>query len=409
MKFFISIAAYRDPELAPTLRHCLQQARYPDALRFGICWQHAPEEAAPDAFDDTRVRVIDVPWQESRGACWARAAIMSLWDNEAYFLQLDSHHRFADGWDARLLAMAEQTSASKPVLTTYGSPYTPDAATLPAGEPFRIEFDRFSEDGIPMFCPGVLPGWQERTRPARARFISAHMLFAPASFIEDVPYDPDLYFTGEEITLAIRAYTHGYDLFHPQQHILWHEFSRQYRVKHWDDHVHARGIRHAWHERDASSRARIRRLFDGADLGRFGLGTQRSQADYEAYAGLSLKHSAVQDATLRHEEPPNPPAPEGWATVAREWRVSIELDRASLPAVALVGSAFWYVGFHAADRSELYRQDADADELRRLLNAASPTITLMRCFVSSARPATWTVWPADSALNWLGKIEGNIL
>jgi hypothetical protein len=234
------------------------------------------------------------------------------------------------------------------------------------------------------------------------------MLFAPAAFIEDVPYDPELYFTGEEITLAIRAYTHGYDLFHPQQHILWHEFSRQYRVKHWDDHVHARGIRQAWHERDASSRARIRRLFDGADLGRFGFGRQRSLADYEAYAGLSLKHCAVQDATLRHDEPPNPPAPEGWATAMREWRVAIELDRQALPAAALMDPKFWYVGFHASNGAEIHRRDADVHELKRLLDSASATITLTRSFLSSARPATWTVWPADNASNWLSKINGGI-
>jgi hypothetical protein len=36
-----------------------------------------------------------VPWSESRGVCWARSAIMELYAGEDYFLQLDSHHRFA--------------------------------------------------------------------------------------------------------------------------------------------------------------------------------------------------------------------------------------------------------------------------------------------------------------------------
>ncbi|MEZ5285183.1 MAG: GlcNAc-transferase family protein [Vicinamibacterales bacterium] len=39
------------------------------------------------------------PWQASRGACWARAEIMGRYAGEDYYLQLDSHHRFADGWD----------------------------------------------------------------------------------------------------------------------------------------------------------------------------------------------------------------------------------------------------------------------------------------------------------------------
>src|SRR5262245_39046834 len=105
---FVSIAAYRGPQLGPTIRDCLHQARYPDDLRFGVCWQHGEDEPAIAEFADPRLRVIDVPWRESRGACWARAEIMKLWDGEEFFLQLDSHHRFTDGWDARLLELAER-------------------------------------------------------------------------------------------------------------------------------------------------------------------------------------------------------------------------------------------------------------------------------------------------------------
>ena len=41
---FISIASYRDKELLPTIEDCLNQAKYPDRLRFGICWQHSKED-----------------------------------------------------------------------------------------------------------------------------------------------------------------------------------------------------------------------------------------------------------------------------------------------------------------------------------------------------------------------------
>src|SRR4029077_19460085 len=109
VSIFVSIAAYRDPELMTTIGDCLQRARYPDDLRFGICWQHADDEIAPPDFADRRLHVLDVPWQDSRGACWARAEIMKLWDGEDFFLQLDSHHRFIDGWDAALLALAERS------------------------------------------------------------------------------------------------------------------------------------------------------------------------------------------------------------------------------------------------------------------------------------------------------------
>ena len=56
---FVSIAAYRDPQLGPTLEDCLRKARWPERLRFGICWQHGPEEAPLEYFADPAFRGAD--------------------------------------------------------------------------------------------------------------------------------------------------------------------------------------------------------------------------------------------------------------------------------------------------------------------------------------------------------------
>jgi hypothetical protein len=70
---FVSIASYCDPQLVPTVRDCLEKARHPEQLRFGICWQHASDEELPDWFCGDRFNVLDVDCRESRGANWARA------------------------------------------------------------------------------------------------------------------------------------------------------------------------------------------------------------------------------------------------------------------------------------------------------------------------------------------------
>lgn len=90
------------------------------------------------------MRVIDVPWNESRGVCWARAEIMKLWEGEDFFLQLDSHHRFVQNWDALLIAQAERTGAAKPLLSTYATPYDPRALRLRA---FSVCAWRFRHGG----------------------------------------------------------------------------------------------------------------------------------------------------------------------------------------------------------------------------------------------------------------------
>ena len=408
MTIFVSIAAYRDPELAPTIRDCLSRARYPDDLRFGICWQHAADEPALPEFADPRMRVIDVPWHESRGACWARSEIMQLWGGEDFYLQLDSHHRFVQDWDALLLTHAERTGAAKPLLTTYTAPFDPAVAELPPGEPMLMDFDQFSADGIPAFRPRVIPDWPTLQRPLRARFVAGGFVFTLGAFVNDVPYDPELYFHGEEIMLSIRAFTHGFDAFHPPEHILWHEYTRLHRAKHWGDHVQAQGITVEWHERDAKSREKVRQFLLEPYVGPFGCGTVRSFAEYEAYAGLSFLHRAAQDATLRGEEPPNPPAPASWTTQLREWHVRIVLDRSTLQPEALADPRLWYVGCHDADNTELHRQDAEGEELQWLLQDASPAVVIERRFSSSPQPVTWTVWPLSSTGEWLRQIVGTV-
>jgi hypothetical protein len=239
-------------------------------------------------------------------------------------------------------------------------------------------------------------------RPLRARFLSAHFLFAPGSFVEDVPYDPDLYFLGEEITLSIRAHTHGYDLFHPCDVIVWHEYTRQSRPKHWDDHVKRNGVDLEWHERDAVSRAKVHQFLAEPNTGHFGCGAARTFADYEAYAGINFAQHTVSDETRLNLEPP-PPTPS-----ARDGtcRLRICLDTAQLEPLARRDATFWYVGFHDEFQRELYREDALATELATLLGSSATRVELEREFRCEREPATWTVWPYSRSAGWLEKLCG---
>jgi len=199
----------------------------------------------------------------------------------------------------------------------------------------RMDFDRFTEEAIVLFRPSEIPNWQSRTRPVRGRFLSAHFFFTIGDFVKEVPYDPDLYFVGEEISLTVRAFTHGYDLFHPPEIIVWHEYTRQYRTKHWDDHVKTRGIEREWHQRDAASKEKVKRFLADPHVGEFGCGTARTFAEYEAYAGLSFRHRRVQEYTRLAEEPPNPAAPPDWAE-----RISAHCVRIDLEENGLLGTFF---------------------------------------------------------------------
>ena len=113
---FVGIAAYRDPELLSTIKNCLQQAAFPERLHFGIIWQHAIEDVW-DTLDEynnhPQFQIVDVNYKLSQGVCWARHEMQKLYQNETYYLQLDSHHQFDKDWDIKLIRMLQDLQNKK--------------------------------------------------------------------------------------------------------------------------------------------------------------------------------------------------------------------------------------------------------------------------------------------------------
>jgi hypothetical protein len=299
-RIFVQIASYRDPQLLPTLRDLDRTGRRPEFLRFGICRQFHPGDQFNDLGTyrtDGRVRMIDVPCLVSRGACWARSLTQELYSGEEYTLQIDSHMRFAPGWDVALTEMLRSLQSHcgipKPLLTAYAPTFDPEVDDLQKRDhmPVQMIFSRFSEGGVLLNRARSAPEWCKLAFPVRARFFSGHFAFAEGRFVRDVPYDPHLYFHGEEISMAVRAYTHGYDLFHPHRSLIWHSYKRDYRDRHWDDHA-------AWYKADQASFARVRALLgishrNGIHFGRYGLGKARSLRDYEQFAGINFANKTA--------------------------------------------------------------------------------------------------------------------
>ncbi len=405
---FVSIASYRDPELVPTVHDCLQKARHPERLRFGICWQHAQDEKLPAWFRGEHFRILDVDSRDSGGANWARAQVMGLWQGEQWYLQLDSHHRFAPGWDAVLLDEFRRISSDRAILTSYAPPYTPDDPEAADDVPMSMRFRDFMPDGLPLFMPTPIPDGRRGKGPQPARFASAHLLFAPGSFVHDVPSDPELYFNGDEAMLAVRAYTHGYDLFEPSRVIVWHQYERP-APKHWDDH-RGDGATPAWHQRDADSRAKMRRIFDELTVGPFGLGTARTLTEYEAYAGISFGYRKVQDYTRQNRTPPNPPADRDWPLRMSHHRVTIKVGAEQVSRNALVDIDFWHVAVHDAEGRDIHQREIPADELGDLARRldVQKTCSVTVDFDSQADPQTWTITPYRRTSGWLRAISGAV-
>jgi len=408
-KIFIQIAAYRDPELLPTIRNCIANAKYPKNLKFCIAWQHTDEDVwdTLDEFkNDSRFIILDIPHLETKGTCWARYEIQKRWNGEAYTLQLDSHHRFAKDWDDTLIKMVkdlQKVGHKKPLLTAYVSSYEPH--NDPAGrahEPWCLAFDRFTPEGAVFFLPSAIPEWKTRTLPYPSRFYSAHFGFTLGQFCKEVPHDPNYLFHGEEISIAARAYTWGYDLFAPHKVVVWHEYSRAHRErKSWDDIVE-------WGSWNEESLARNRRLLnvDGEhdpteDFGEFGFGSVRTLAEYEKYAGIRFKDRSVQKATVENKPLPNPDHDE----YTRIFKHCIDLPFEWVP---YDDYNLWAVAFEDVNGNELYRQDVHEQEIKRLKSDPDGYCKLWRIFHTEAQPKRWIVWPHSKQHGWCERLVGEL-
>ena len=284
-RILVLIAAYRDPEVAETVSSALAQAAYPEHLRFAICLQYDDDTRhLLDRWnDDPRFDIDAVHHSESRGCCWARNRTFARYDDEPYILQVDAHMRFAARWDVRYIEMLESLDNELGVLSSYPPRYT-------LADDGGVEYDL--ESGVQrLYVDQVHPDLTttqktvpitDASQPEPSPVVAAGQLFARGSFCRDVNYDPDIYFSGEEISLAARAFTSGYDLFAPTQNLVWHLYQHEH-PKHWEDHRDHTG-------RHEAAVERLRTLFQGDhhELGEFGLGTVRSLADYEEHAGIRL-------------------------------------------------------------------------------------------------------------------------
>lgn len=311
-RVFVGIASYRDPDCQWTVKDLFEKAAKPERIQVGICWQVIPGQ------DEDCVQVATRPGQvrgvtfhatrESRGACWARHQMQKLWQGEDYYFQIDSHCRFEKDWDSRYIAMLRACGSPRPVLTTYPPGFDPP--------------DKFSRPRIAIMTAGafhdtgvLIPSsWslfldQAPPAPLPTALLSAGQVFAPGRIVEEVPYDPHLYFQGEEISMAARLWTHGWDLFVPNDSLMYHDYSAgRTNKRHWSDNK-------GWHDINVKAARRVMRLLGTRacedaevleDIERYGLGKVRNLAEYERFSGIDFKTGTIAPRAAEGRFPRHP-------------------------------------------------------------------------------------------------------
>jgi glycosyltransferase involved in cell wall biosynthesis len=420
-KIFVQIASYRDPQLLPTINDALIKADNPNNLVFGICWQY-DETENPDIYNgNDQFRVDKYHYSESQGLGWARNKTNQLLRDEKYTLQLDSHHRFAQGWDTMMIEDYEQalTFSEKPILTTYLTPFsiTEDSSCgcKSVGElnptPCLMSQYEFSSDRLLMSMPYFIGDFKDRDTVIKARTLSGHFYFTVSDFIKEIPYDPDIYFGGycEETTMSIRAWTAGYDFFSPYRQYIWHEYTRQGRPKHWEDHGIESQTQKTSGERDAFARKKTRQIFEqednGIDLGTYGLNNVRTLRDYEIFGGFDFKNCRIQDYTLSAKEPANP-TPWEDQFISKEYNIVCEWDLDFFKDFNAKKPKFLTLGLLSKSGIEIFRKDFTIENEPQYVNLENNKYTIKGKAIE--KPSTLVMYLYDEDQTWSNRYEKSI-
>ena len=162
---------------------------------------------------------------------------MSMYDGEDFFFQIDSHMEFQKHWDDFLIDWSNKLyddNTSKSIISSYPPAFrlNKDGASITDLIPFSSVYTHVVADGG--FKKGGIDSLMRfkthitlSEKAIQGFHLGAGCLFAPGVFVEKFPYDPYYYFHGEEQALALRLFTHGWNIYHIPDLPVFHLYNEK--------------------------------------------------------------------------------------------------------------------------------------------------------------------------------------
>jgi hypothetical protein len=299
-KIFVSIAAYNEPDLELTIQSALENATEPERIHFGIV-SHYTDGNRPNLSKYDNVKVIGLDYNSQSFCPLNRLLAISLMKDETYYLQIDAHMLFEPGWDSYLVYMYEKiiTRHGPSVISSYLPPWhwsedgeivalgTLEGCKLSVTDDMHLNTDQRH----PM--AKSIAGNFEFGDYGEHFLMSGHFIFANAEYTREVSPDPFIVFAGEEPTLAIRTYTHGYKIFAIKNNVIRHK-TKEYGLKYSFDWRQDKrfndteGLKTFYYNTDKSI-CRVAEILNGDWFGYYGAKDLESYNDYCDKLGSNLK------------------------------------------------------------------------------------------------------------------------
>ncbi len=227
---FVSISCMDDDEIEYTVKSIFENADFPSYVYVGVgltaknnkylkLIKKMSKENPNIRYSFTKQKRNNL---ETLGVGKGRLKAESLYREEDYFMQVDSHSYFNKSWDSIVLSLFEEAvkkvGDSKVVLTCIPPRYVYDKKEKPKKiEPFT-RYPTF----VPGFFVGVVPKWGEEDslKFSLERIIpspkaNSAFMFGKSEFAKNTGIAPDSIFYDEEIIYSINLFGLGYALAFP--------------------------------------------------------------------------------------------------------------------------------------------------------------------------------------------------
>ncbi len=249
----VSLASYRDPLCPNTLFNMFRKAKNPKDIRVYVLQQNdasndldcletychlmrKEDRQQQQSVDDgscpykDQIFVHSVDYREALGPMWARgllskdletAHINGTLHTQDFCMSTDAHMDYELHWDEEMQSMFEQAQNEYAVLTTYVTSTT--------------ELGKFKGQ-VPHLCMVTFTSNVRNHATKCANNLSkpkltnamfgAGLSYAKCHAELKVPVDPhsEHIFDGEEFNRAARLWTHGYDMYTPNNVVVLHEY-----------------------------------------------------------------------------------------------------------------------------------------------------------------------------------------
>ena len=226
---FVSIASYRDIDVTNTIEDLFSKANNPNDIYVGLYLQDTSDERGriwnwlQTKSYYQNIKFILAPYEEAKGCGWSRNIILEkLYNNEDYFLCVDSHSRFLINWDTEYINKLNNLP-SKGVISVF-----------PQAFEFEENYEIYSKRSVPTIYYPNAPIWSSDfkghcQRAATLEYekviqISGGNLFGPGEICNILKVNEYYNPSQEQEIYSLLLFKSGYDIYAISKNIVWHKY-----------------------------------------------------------------------------------------------------------------------------------------------------------------------------------------